>query len=186
LIGFKQLLNFGAYSIPDIGGWLFIASGLLMLTAVIYEFRFAKIKVSKMQVLVPGMMAILLLASCGNVEKEPIALNKEHCDNCQMVISDPRFAAELITTKGRIYKFDDITCMKSFINSKKGDYRSYFISDYLPPHGLHNVKEMIFIQGTGIKAPMGGTVAAFSDEASALKYSEQLSAKIISYDTLMN
>ena len=27
LIGFKQLLNFGAYSIPDIGGWLFIIAG---------------------------------------------------------------------------------------------------------------------------------------------------------------
>ncbi len=24
LIGFKQLLNFGAYSIPDTGGWIFV------------------------------------------------------------------------------------------------------------------------------------------------------------------
>lgn len=27
LIGYKQLLNFGAYSIPDIGGWLFVGVG---------------------------------------------------------------------------------------------------------------------------------------------------------------
>ncbi len=27
LIGFKQLLNFGAYSIPDIGGWIFVVWG---------------------------------------------------------------------------------------------------------------------------------------------------------------
>lgn len=33
LIGFKQLLNFGAYSIPDWGGWLFIFAGLLLLVA---------------------------------------------------------------------------------------------------------------------------------------------------------
>ena len=39
LIGFKQLLNFGAYSMPDIGGWLFVGAGLLMLTAVIIEWR---------------------------------------------------------------------------------------------------------------------------------------------------
>ena len=25
LIGFKQLLNFGAYSMPDIGGWIFVS-----------------------------------------------------------------------------------------------------------------------------------------------------------------
>lgn len=42
LIGFKQLLNFGAYSIPDIGGWLFISSGLLMLVAAVKEFKFSK------------------------------------------------------------------------------------------------------------------------------------------------
>ena len=39
LIGFKQLLNFGAYSMPALGGWLFISSGLLMLTSIILELR---------------------------------------------------------------------------------------------------------------------------------------------------
>ncbi|MEO5650514.1 MAG: hypothetical protein ABIR03_11410 [Ginsengibacter sp.] len=39
LIGYKQLLNFGAYSIPDIGGWIFISVGLLLLTAVIIQYK---------------------------------------------------------------------------------------------------------------------------------------------------
>lgn len=30
LIGYKQLLNFGAYSIPDIGGWIFIGCGIAL------------------------------------------------------------------------------------------------------------------------------------------------------------
>jgi len=30
LIGFKQLLNFGAYSMPDIGGWIFVAVGIIL------------------------------------------------------------------------------------------------------------------------------------------------------------
>jgi len=42
LIGFKQLLNFGAYSFPDIGGWLFIGAGALMLLAVVLEWKRAK------------------------------------------------------------------------------------------------------------------------------------------------
>src|SRR6478735_5499446 len=40
LIGFKQLLNFGAYSVPDTGGWLFIGSGLMMLVAILKETNF--------------------------------------------------------------------------------------------------------------------------------------------------
>jgi len=35
LIGYKQLLNFGAFSIPDIGGFLFILVGLLLLIALL-------------------------------------------------------------------------------------------------------------------------------------------------------
>ena len=37
LIGFKQLLNFGAYSIPDIGGWLFIIAGVLALVSIVLD-----------------------------------------------------------------------------------------------------------------------------------------------------
>jgi len=42
LIGFKQLLNFGAYSIPDIGGWIFIAIGIVLLALVFSEMKYAK------------------------------------------------------------------------------------------------------------------------------------------------
>lgn len=46
LIGYKQLLNFGAFSIPDIGGFLFILVGLLLLIALLlpwFKRRKAKI-----------------------------------------------------------------------------------------------------------------------------------------------
>jgi copper chaperone NosL len=39
LIGFKQLLNFGAYSIPDIGGWIFIAVGILIMGCLFFELK---------------------------------------------------------------------------------------------------------------------------------------------------
>lgn len=42
LIGFKQLLNFGAYSIPDWGGWLFIFAGMLLLVAAANEGNWLK------------------------------------------------------------------------------------------------------------------------------------------------
>lgn len=42
LIGYKKLLNFGAYSIPDTGGWFFVAAGVLLLTGWIIGKRQAK------------------------------------------------------------------------------------------------------------------------------------------------
>ena len=42
LIGYKQLLNFGAYSIPDIGGWMLTCAGILLFVVVLKEFKFKK------------------------------------------------------------------------------------------------------------------------------------------------
>ncbi|MGN0020898.1 MAG: hypothetical protein ACI35Z_08895 [Sphingobacterium hotanense] len=42
LIGYKQLLNFGAYSIPDIGGWIFILVGVIIAYCTVQEWRKSK------------------------------------------------------------------------------------------------------------------------------------------------
>jgi len=46
LLGFKQLLNFGAFSIPATGGWIFIACGVLLTYCVYAEWRIAKKRVA--------------------------------------------------------------------------------------------------------------------------------------------
>jgi copper chaperone NosL len=48
LIGYKQLLNFGAYSIPDVGGILFILVGFLLLFALIIPW-YKKRKTNKIE-----------------------------------------------------------------------------------------------------------------------------------------
>lgn len=47
LVGFKQLLNFGAYSYPDIGGWIMIGVGFISVALSIIEFRVSKLKQKK-------------------------------------------------------------------------------------------------------------------------------------------
>ena len=42
LIGYKQLLNFGAYSIPDSGGWVVVGLGIITIGVLIYEFKYNK------------------------------------------------------------------------------------------------------------------------------------------------
>jgi copper chaperone NosL len=37
LIGTKQLLNFTAFSAPDIGGWIFLVAGILAIGALVFE-----------------------------------------------------------------------------------------------------------------------------------------------------
>src|SRR5690606_14144468 len=42
VIGTKQLLNFTAFSGPDVGGWIFLVAGILAIGALVYELFKAK------------------------------------------------------------------------------------------------------------------------------------------------
>src|SRR6187402_1322582 len=45
LIGTKQLLNFTAFSGPDIGGWIFLVAGALAIGFVFFEFHTSRKKI---------------------------------------------------------------------------------------------------------------------------------------------
>lgn len=179
LIGFKQLLNFGAYSIPDIGGWLFILAGLLALFAVVYEVKLKKTSPVSVLLIASGLT---MLASCSRVNIEPIALHKDKCEECKMTISDPRFAGELVTKKGRIYKFDDIACMKTYLSKEGEDKMAYtMIADFTNIHSLHPVKESFYIRLQSINSPMQGNIIAFMNKDSASIYAQMHNAKVESW-----
>ena len=95
LIGYKQLLNFGAWSVPGIGGWIFVTVGGLLLGAVIYEGRRIK------KAIIIPVVLVGFLTGC-STEPLPIRYGQDNCDFCKMTISDHRFGAEIVTKKGKI------------------------------------------------------------------------------------
>lgn len=186
LIGFKQLLNFGAYSIPATGGWLFIVSGILLLTAVLFETgflnRFKKTK-ANLSLLLLG----LTLASCGNKGPEAIALNKDKCDFCKMTIADGRFAAELLTEKGRIYKFDDVSCLSAYsLENTNPKVAKNWVSDYENLGKLIEAESAFYIQSEQIKSPMGGNTAAFENKDKALNLASGFQTHVLNWDQIQN
>ena len=179
LIGFKQLLNFGAYSIPDTGGWLFIGAGILMLITVLIEKNVLKMKKKTIMPMLI-LMGMWLVPACGQKGPEPIKLNKEDCAFCKMTIADKRFGAEMVTAKGRVYKFDDMKCMIGYAkeNSHSANAR-YYVSDYSEPHALISVEKLTFLSGGSIESPMAGNIAAFSKKEEADKAEKTLAARKI-------
>jgi copper chaperone NosL len=167
LIGFKQLLNFGAYSIPDTGGLLFILAGLALLVAVMAEAGWLKrFNIGKKAIVVLSFAGVL--SACGQSGPEPIVVNTDKCAYCKMTISDARFATELKTEKGRVYKFDDVSCMISFIAENKATPAKYlWVSRYNGAHDLIDATQAVFVKWDGLRSPMRGNVAAFGDEKSA-------------------
>lgn len=178
LIGFKQLLNFGAYSIPDIGGWLFIAAGAFLLYVVADEFsllkKLLKNKVGGKVAIVLVIMSMGLITSCTQDGPQDIFLGKDKCDYCKMTISDNRFAAELQTDKGRFYKFDDISCLNGYVAENKATVaKNIWVCNFDKPGALLDVTKSYFIQDETLRSPMGGNIAAFSSLGFANRFAQK-------------
>jgi copper chaperone NosL len=186
VIGYKQLLNFGAYSIPDFGGWLLIGAGALIFFVVVKETkllsRFGKKKASGKAM---GMLLLFItLTACNNTEAQQIKLHKDRCSHCEMSVSDGRFGAELITEKGRAYKFDDLFCMLNYIKEKNVEFKSYYVHDYSKKNVLIDARTAFFVKSDSLNSPMRGNIAAFADKKSAQAFADKSDSHVIKWSDL--
>jgi len=140
-----------------------------------------------MKSVVFALFTVLFLSSCSSNEPKPIKLNSDSCDNCKMTISNGKFGAELITEKGRHYKFDDIACMVKF--AKSGTTvatKAFYVNDYLQDNTLIPAEKAFYLKGGTINSPMRGNTAAFSTKQEAEQYQTKLSAAPSSWDEIFN
>ena len=187
LLGYKQLLNFSAYSIPDTGGWIFVGVGVLALLCVVLEWRTAAKWKTKNRKVVTGVAAILMLmiVSC-NTAPEPIKVGADNCTFCKMTISDARYGAEIVTKKGKTYKFDDAHCVLTYLKNMADnkEVSDVYFTDFDGKHELIAASQALFLKSDQLNSPMGGNVAAFSDKQPLQKVSEQFKGTELSWNEL--
>lgn len=194
IIGHKTLLNFDAYSYPDVGGWVIII--VTAIFSLVWFFEKRKSKKAKMPVTAKaGKMAnaaivILMVAmvSCQS-GPQPIAYGKDICTECKMTIMDKRFGSEIITKKGKVFKFDDIHCLIRSKNNnlvKAEDISKVLVVDFEQNDQFLEVQSLSWVLSPQLKSPMLGNAAAFSNRVSAEKLAGQTDGKILEWDSLQH
>lgn len=125
----------------------------------------------------PLVVLSALLFSC-STEPEPLRFGKDACHTCKMTIVDKKFGAEIVTKKGKVYKFDDLNCMVNFHNSgyeEESEMEHRLVIDYANPERLIDTQHAFFVKSDQLRTPMASEVAAFSSEADYKKFN--MSAK---------
>jgi copper chaperone NosL len=113
--------------------------------------------------------AVLLLAACASATPRPIAYEQDVCGFCRMTVGDPRFGAELVTTKGRVHTFDSVECLASYYLANRANARSLWVTDAGRPGTLVPVEQARFHRaepaaeggspmGLGLRAAADGTL----------------------------
>jgi copper chaperone NosL len=187
LIGTKQLLNFTAFSGPDIGGWIFMTSGILAFSTLGFELYKSRVKTNQMIASLAGVLLALCVFSC-SAQPEPLQYGKDACHHCKMTLMDNKFGAEIVSTKGKIFKFDDTNCMLSFIKSaelQETDIAHYLITDFASPGSLIDAKSAYYVKSERIKSPMASNIAAFQDRTNLESHNDSWKGEELNWNDLI-
>ncbi|WP_144605818.1 nitrous oxide reductase accessory protein NosL [Algoriphagus algorifonticola] len=115
---------------------------------------------------------IPILMSC-NADPRPIVLGQDACHHCKMTLMDPKFGAELVTEKGKIFIFDDVNCLLGYMDSEEGKgqvFKHILVMDYLNPGTLLDANFAHYLKSPEFKTPMASEVVAFPDYQLLKKY----------------
>jgi copper chaperone NosL len=193
LIGHKRILNFDAYSFPDVGGWIVIGAAMLAFGVWFTEWylhhkaeKKAKLKTSVLSI--PVIALSILVSSC-SAKPEPFKYGKDDCYFCKMGIVDPKFGGEVITKKGKVFKFDDIICMVRFLKAegvKENEVSEKVIINFEKENDFLDVSKITFWVNPELRSPMGSNAAAFSSQQAAEKAKAGKEGQLMNWDELYN
>ncbi|WP_158963836.1 nitrous oxide reductase accessory protein NosL [Myroides fluvii] len=131
-------------------------------------------------------LLLVLFVSC-TVKVQPIDYGTDDCDFCKMGIVDTKHAAQLVTTKGKNYKFDAIECMLHYIEQQNQPltvYQHLLVADLLNPGVLIPAEQAHFIISKNIPSPMGAFLSATKTKEQTAKLIEEYTGEHYTFAAL--
>jgi copper chaperone NosL len=195
LIGYKQLLNFLAGSFPDIGGILVGIGGFIAATVLFTETRLKrkisienKDHLTMKSTLFLSLFILFVASGCGTTEPQAIDYGKDVCTHCKMVVADPKYGAEMITKKGKIYKFDSAECLMDFVSEDTKNQSTdaqLLVINFAKPTTFIDAKNAFYLIDKGYQSPMGGNIVPFESEILADNNKLSPDAKIMTFEEVL-
>jgi copper chaperone NosL len=124
----------------------------------------------------------LFLVSC-EPTVQAIDYGHDGCSYCRMTIVETFYGSEILTKKGKAYKFDSVECLAAFIIKEEvpaNKIQDLYFTDFENAGKLFPLDEMIFVQAKKLKSPMGLNLSAYrnqktADDVAMLYFGETLS-----------
>jgi copper chaperone NosL len=125
-------------------------------------------KLRMLRTITVGALA-LLAAGCA-IEPRPVQYGAVECDQCRMVVSDPGFAAQALTRKGKAHTFDSVECLAAFLAGgtvADEELHSVWVQDFDGPERWLPAREAAYVVDSEVRSPMGAGLTAHASADAA-------------------
>lgn len=130
---------------------------------------------------------IFMLCACCTIAPKPIDYGNDGCHYCTMTIVDRQHAAELVTNKGKVFKFDAVECMiNAMMEMNSQDVELILCNHYTVPEELIDAKKATFVISEQIPSPMGAFLTAFESREAAVQVLEGNTGQLFEWNELLN
>ncbi len=131
-----------------------------------------------------SLVCVSLFTAC-KPEVSPIVYGQDACNYCSMGVVDKQHGAEIVTTKGKVYKYDAIECMLGDIkNFNSATIALLLVNTYDSPGELQPATEKTYLISENLRSPMSANLTAFNSEVSAKQMLEQKGGTLYDWDSL--
>lgn len=114
------------------------------------------------------LVPVVVLAACAGGPPGPVTIDAAHdaCEQCRMIVSDPRLAAEIVRPGEDPLVFDDIGCLREYLDAHPhGDGRRVFVAEHRTGTWVEATDAVYTHTGT-LATPMASGIVAHADAQS--------------------
>ena len=130
------------------------------------------------------IILIAVLAFGCSVEPQPLVYGTDICHTCKMTLMDSKFGAEIVTKKGKVYKFDDVNCMLGFYHSDfeaQEEIAHLLVVNFAQPTKFIDATNSWYLKSESIRSPMASGIAAFETSEEYSPYKKEWKAILMSW-----
>lgn len=134
------------------------------------------------------LFTVLLLSGC-TPAPQPIDFGSDQCHHCKMAIADKRYGAELVTKKGKVFKYDAVECLVASVFSDKiidtSAVHSFWVIDFSEPGKLVDATQCRYLQSRALPSPMGMFLTAVAAPAKMNNLSAQHKGEVLTWNEII-
>lgn len=137
----------------------------------------------KKTVLIFAILTIVLSAC--SISPQPINYGKDGCSFCKMTIVDQQHGAQIVTEKGKAFKFDAIECMLNYnIQNQAQPVALFLINDFNGSGKLIDATQATYLISENIPSPMGAFLSGFESQQKATDLQQENGGELFNWEEL--